>query len=344
MKHHLHYFYSSFIIAVIGLVVAIFLGGFHAFFITITLAVLEVSLSFDNAVVNAKVLKEMDEKWRKRFLTWGMVIAVFGMRLIFPLLIVSIVAAFTPWEAFALAVHEPEKYAHALESAHIVISGFGGGFLLMVFLKFFFDEDKELHWISVIERNLVRFARLESAEIMFALLITLAVSRFVAHEEVIPFLTASILGIIGFLCVKGLGNLLHSKNHEATNQIAKAGLATFIYLEVLDASFSFDGVIGAFALTNNIYIIMIGLGIGAMFVRSLTLYFVGQGTLTKFVYLEHGAFWAIGALAMIMYVSTFYSIPEIVTGLIGGVLILSAFYTSIRADKKLNNNLHPKIN
>lgn len=333
MKNIVQYFKSSFAVTVLGVVAALFIGGFPAIFITIILAVLEISLSFDNAIVNAKVLKDMDEKWRKRFLTWGMLIAVFGMRLVFPVLIVSIVSGFTPWEAFSVAVTDPDKYAHALESAHVAISGFGGGFLLMVFLKFFFDVEKEIHWIRFIEKYLVKFARLESFEIICALVVTIVVSQFVHKEESHTFLIAGILGIIGFLIVKGIEGLLQHEGHSGSVDLARTGLATFIYLEILDASFSFDGVIGAFALSKNIYIIMIGLGIGAMFVRSLTLYFVGQGTLTKFIYLEHGAFWAIGALAIVMYISTFYHVPEVITGLVGGILIITALYASVRTNK-----------
>ena len=89
----------------------------------------------------------------------------------------------------------------------------------------------------------------------------------------------------------------------------------FLYLEVLDASFSFDGVIGAFAITNDIVLMALGLGIGAMYVRSLTVYLVRQGTLDDYVYLEHGAHYAIGALAVILLVTIQYEINEIITGL-----------------------------
>ena len=116
----------------------------------------------------------------------------------------------------------------------------------------------------------------------------------------------------------------------STGDVAKAGFGAFLYLEVLDASFSFDGVIGAFALTNNLIIIAIGLGIGAMFVRSMTVYLVRKGTMSEYRYLEHGAFYAIVALAVIMYINTFSHIPEVITGLIGAVLIGLAFWSSVR--------------
>ncbi|WP_030218449.1 DUF475 domain-containing protein, partial [Streptomyces sp. NRRL WC-3626] len=98
-------------------------------------------------------------------------------------------------------------------------------------------------------------------------------------------------------------------------------------------SFSFDGVIGAFAITNDIVLMALGLGIGAMYVRSLTVYLVRQGTLDDYVYLEHGAHYAIGALALILLVSIRYQINDIVTGLIGVTLISASFYSSVRRNR-----------
>lgn len=102
---------------------------------------------------------------------------------------------------------------------------------------------------------------------------------------------------------------------------------------MLDASFSLDGVIGAFALSQNIFVIALGLGIGAYFVRSITMYLYEKGTITEYRYLEHGAFYAIIALALMMFIGSVHHIPEVVTGLIGGVLIGLALWSSVRANK-----------
>jgi len=110
-----------------------------------------------------------------------------------------------------------------------------------------------------------------------------------------------------------------------------------LYLEVLDASFSFDGVIGAFAITKDIIIIMIGLGVGAWFVRSMTIYLVEKGTLSAYIYLEHGAHYAIGALALIMIASVKFHIPEVITGLIGIAFIGLAFMSSVK-HRRLNGD------
>ncbi|MGH8498890.1 MAG: DUF475 domain-containing protein, partial [Methylococcales bacterium] len=115
--------------------------------------------------------------------------------------------------------------------------------------------------------------------------------------------------------------------------IKKAGFMSFLYLEVLDASFSFDGVIGAFAVTQDVIIIMLGLAIGAMFVRSLTVFLVRQGTLDEYVFLEHGAHYAIGALAGIMLISISYHISEVITGLTGAIFIGLSVYSSIQYKK-----------
>ena len=114
-----------------------------------------------------------------------------------------------------------------------------------------------------------------------------------------------------------------------------AAISTFLFLEVRDASFSFDGVIGAFAISSNIFIIMLGLGVGAQWVRSMTIFFVKRDTLSEYVYLEHGAHWAILALALLMYASALYEIPEVITGLIGLLLIGGSLVSSVRARNKM---------
>lgn len=126
---------------------------------------LEISLSFDNAVVNATVLTEMEPIWRRRFLTWGIAIAVFGMRIVFPVLIVALVAWIGPLEALVLAATDPGEYSRHLASAEVEVSAFGGAFLAMVAMKHFFDVEKDQHWIAVIERPLSRLGRIEAVEI-----------------------------------------------------------------------------------------------------------------------------------------------------------------------------------
>jgi hypothetical protein len=304
--------------------------------IVVMLSVLEISLSFDNAVVNASVLGEMDAVWQQRFLTWGMIIAVFGMRIVFPVAIVAIAAGIGPIEAMRISLTDPGRYEEIVSGAHIGIAGFGGAFLAMVGLSFFFDGEKDVHWITWIETRLARFADIKAAEIAILLLAVYGISLLLPAEEALTFLGASALGIVTFIGVEAIGTLLEKRDAaaKAAGQVVRSGLAGFLYLNVLDASFSFDGVIGAFALSNNMVVIALGLSIGAMFVRSLTVMLVRHGTLSEYRYLEHGAFWAIIALAGIMLASARVEIPETVTGLIGAALIALSLWWSVRHNRK----------
>lgn len=312
-------------------------GTLGVLWVIIVLSILEVSLSFDNAVVNTTVLKDLDEKWRRRFLTWGILIAVFGMRVVFPLAIVAVAADLGPVEAVRLAATNPEEYERIISEAHAGIAGFGGAFLAMVGLKFFFDSDKEVHWIALIERRLQKLSSVPAIEIAVVLATLWGISSALPVEEGHTFVIAGIGGLLTFIAVDALNQLLQG-TVDATGMVARSGFASFMYLQVLDASFSFDGVIGAFALSNNLFIIALGLGIGAMFVRSMTIMLVELGTLGHYRFLEHGAFWAIIALGGIMLFSVVGHIPETITGLIGAVLIGGSFWWSIR-----HNRRHPAV-
>lgn len=333
----LKYFKGSFAVTIVGLIAGYMLGGgWGAVFTTAILAVLETSLSFDNAVVNATVLKDMDHKWRKRFITWGMLIAVFGMRMVFPLIIVAIIAKVGMIDAFKLAVFTPDKYAEALTSARVSVSAFGGAFLMMVFLRYFIDEKKRSHWISAIEHPLTKLGKIEAVQMAIVLIIMYFVGRHISVAEQVTFWVSGAMGLVTYVLADGIGVIVGGgeTQHGATVAVAKSGFASFMYLEILDASFSFDGVIGAFALTNNFFIIAIGLGIGAMFVRSLTIMMVEEGTLGQFRYLEHSAFWAIGALATIMFLGAFMHISEVLTGALSVVFIVAGVVHSIMDKKK----------
>jgi hypothetical protein len=311
-------------------------GTLSLLWIVVVLSILEVSLSFDNAVVNAKVLQEMDAVWQKRFLTWGMIIAVFGMRVVFPLAIVAIAAGLGPVDTIKLSLNDPERYEAIVSSAHVGIAGFGGAFLAMVGLKYFFDSDKEVHWIGVIERMLSSFARVEALEIALLLIALYLISLSLPDADALTFMVAGTLGIVTFIGVEAISTILELQEEAraATGVVVRSGLGGFLYLNVLDGSFSFDGVIGAFALSNNMVVIALGLSIGAMFVRSMTIMLVQKGTLAQYRYLEHGAFWAIVALGGIMLLSAKFHIPEAITGLIGAVLIGLSLWWSIRWRKR----------
>ncbi|MFE3599751.1 DUF475 domain-containing protein [Streptomyces sp. NPDC059142] len=353
----------SFAITAIGLAFAAWQWGWEAFGIVLILSILEISLSFDNAVVNAGILKKMNAFWQKIFLTVGILIAVFGMRLVFPVVIVAISAKVGPIEAVQLAMDNPGRYEDLVTDAHPAIAAFGGMFLLMIFLDFIF-EDRDIKWLAWLERPLAKLGKVDMLSVCVALIVLLVAAMTFATnahtstgyaDKSATVLLAGIAGLITYLVVGGLSGYFEDKLEEeeereqeeeekakaegkevsAIGLAGKAAFFLFLYLEVLDASFSFDGVIGAFAITNHIFWMALGLGIGAMYVRSLTVYLVRQGTLDDYVYLEHGAHYAIGALAAILLITIEHSINEIITGLVGVILIAASFWSSVRRNKAL---------
>ena len=341
----LHYFLGSYIVTVFGLICAYLWGehvhngtGLMCVFIALVLAILEISLSFDNAVVNAMKLEKMSEKWRHRFITWGILIAVFGMRFLFPLLVVAIFAKLNILSVLNMALNDVHQYAHYLELTHAPIVTFGGAFLLMLFMDYFTEKNKEVHWIKPLEDKLQKLSKIRGI-CTTVTLIALGLLMFKIPADIRQsVLTSGISGIITYLVIDGVAEWLEKRQEEraklCADTIKCSGLIGFLYLELIDASFSLDGVLGAFALSQDILIITIGLFIGAMFVRSLTIMLVEKKTLDQYLYLEHGAHWAIGTLAILMFVSTFHEVPEVVTGLLGLIFILSAFISSIIHNKK----------
>jgi hypothetical protein len=324
--------------------------GWQAGLIVAILCVLEISFSFDNAVVNATVLERMSPAWQRLFLTVGILIAVFGMRFVFPIAIVSVTAALSPGDVLQLALNDKQAYADKLLSAHDTIAAFGGAFLLMIALDFIF-EDRDRLWLRRLESVMLKLGGIQGLSVVLTLGCIAFASRYLAHDAGETILFSGIFGLVSYLVVNGLAGFFESEGDEDDDELAgisgpasrasgakavvgKAAFFLFLYLEVLDASFSFDGVIGAFAITNDIVIIAIGLGIGAIFVRSMTIYLVRKGTLSEYVYLEHGAHYAIGALALVLFATMRFHIDEWVTGLIGLVFIAAAFLSSVRHNKK----------
>ena len=326
----MEHFRLSFAVTAVAMVLAFLWAGPFGVFIAIVLGVLEISLSFDNAVVNAAVLKRMSERWQWYFLTWGILVAVFGMRLLFPIVIVSAATGIGFAGVTDMALNDTAAYAMHLSESHTQIASFGGMFLLMVFFSFMFDEDKDVHW-RAIEEKLSEWGKLEAIEIILALGLLLLIQGWLPTEQRLDVMVAGVLGVVLYVLVDSLAALFDDEEEgkAVSGGVKKAGLMSFLYLEVLDASFSFDGVIGAFAITQDVVIIMLGLAVGAMFVRSLTVYLVRKGTLDEYIYLEHGAHYAIGVLAFIMLFSLKVHVPEVVTGLSGAALIAFSVYSSI---------------
>lgn len=321
------------VITIIALVLSSLWGGVQGMFICSLLIAMEVGFSFDNAVVNATVLKHMTEKWQRRFLTWGILICVFGMYYLMPIAIVAVATGINIIDVTMMALNDQQTYTTHLESARHSISAFGGMFLLMVFLKFIFDKGKEIHWLGMVEEKLSKLGKLEAVETVLALSFLLILEQFLPTEVAMEEMTAGVLGVVMYVSIKSITSLFVGE--EAGSKAAGySGAMGFVYLNLLDASFSLDAVVGSFAISHDIVIIMLGLSAGAMFVRSLTVYLVKKGTLDQYIYLEHGAHYGIGALAIIMLISIIHPVPEVITGLIGVAFILLAFWSSLRHRKR----------
>ena len=339
----MQYFRLSFFVTAVLMALAGWWGYSHgglaglanALWIAAVLGVLEISLSFDNAVVNASVLRHWNDFWRKLFLTVGILVAVFGMRLLFPLVIVAAATGLGLADVWTMAIQTPAEYSRHLTAHHAEVSAFGGAFLLLVFLNFLFDEEKELHWLGWLEEKVGQYGT-EGLAVLLTLLAVLAAMHLVPEPRKLAVLLSGMVGVAIYIGVDWLSGLLEEEEADPAvgKLISQGSVGGFIYLEVLDASFSFDGVIGAFAITSDVVIIMLGLAIGAMFVRSMTVFLVHKGTLQEFVFLEHGAHYAIGILALIMFASVKYHIPEWFTGLSGVAFILVSLWSSVRYKKE----------
>src|SRR5574337_1536946 len=186
------------------------MGLLPSVFLAFVLGVMEVSLSFDNAVVNASVLKTMDAKWQQLFLTLGILIAVFGMRVLFPVTVVWVATDFGFAEVAQMALEQPENYARQLAANHIAIAAFGGTFLLLIFFSFLCDEGKELHWLGAIERKLAELGKLDSFAVLLALVTVLGMHLWmpIGIVEKTVLLKAGIAGIILWIVVSSLDNFL----------------------------------------------------------------------------------------------------------------------------------------
>lgn len=336
MNRLIKYFLPEIAISIIIWAIVGWKLGLSALILVLILSVLEMTLSADNAVVNSRVLMRMSHFWQKMFLTVGIVMAVFVVRFLFPILLVALATSLSMGEVYELALNDPTKYGEHLKQASPMVDSFGGMFLLMVALYYFIDKNrpKQTIWLHSLESGFLRIdkvpvARLLSVAGVYALIVGFA------PEEVRGTVALSAgIGIMTFLGMHGLTQLIEkfSDQKDTVQRTGFAAFSLFMYLQVLDASFSLDGVVGAFALTNNIFIIMAGLGVGALWVRAMTLHMVERNTLSKYRYIESGAHWAILALAIVMILKLFHiELPELIVGTIGLAFVGGAVYASRRA-------------
>jgi hypothetical protein len=311
-------------------------GGLSAFVTVVILTLLEITFSFDNAVINSRILVTLSKFWQTLFLTVGILLAVFVVRFFVPILIVAITAGLSLAEVVRLALHNPHEYAEVLHQSAHMIDAFGGTFLLLVGASFFIDADKKLHWFKKIEKPLAKAGKLQYFTILTMIVMTAII--YIANlgrygsDERNAILLAGIVAITLHVAMEFFDKISGGqKKSNVKQKVGMAAFTSFIYLQLLDASFSLDGVIGAFAITSSVVLIAAGLGAGAVWVRSMTVHLVRAGTLAKYKFLEHGAHWAIVILGVIM-LGKLYGIepPEWATGSVGLLFIAMSIISSVK--------------
>ncbi|HEX4775097.1 MAG TPA: DUF475 domain-containing protein, partial [Candidatus Saccharimonadales bacterium] len=266
-------FRASAAITLIAVVAVLLTMGVGAAATIAVLVAIEIAFSFDNAIVNAKVLGRLSPIWQQLFLTLGVLIAIVGMRVVFPVLIVTL-SAHLPWhQVVNEALHHPAAYARHLAGAQMMIDAFGGGFLLTLALYFLFDERDQL-WLKRIEKPLQKIG----GSAWLPPLVAAVVVTLVALKSNTPVLHWGLIGVVGYAVLKLLVDAMGKLEPQKTKTyVGWSALLAFMYLEILDASFSFDSVLGAFAITDKVVLIALGLGVGALWVRSLTVFMVRRG-------------------------------------------------------------------
>jgi uncharacterized protein len=295
--------------------------------IIVGLIVFEVVNSVDNAIVNASVLKTMSMLWRKRFLLIGIVTSVFLVRFLLPLAIVWISVPNVSLHDLFLSFIGQSTIAHdAVEAQTPIILTFGGVFLLYLYVHWLFLEKKEPLFIE-------RFLKEKHGVWFFAFAaVLLVVIMYLARAHPIMMLAAAI-GSATFFILYGIKQTAEESERNLTARSTHlSDVSKFLYLEVLDTTFSFDGVIGAFAFTQNLLIILIGIGIGALVVREFTI--KGIDRIARYCYLKNGALTSIGFLGIFMIVEAFgVDVPSVVPILVTFLLIGIALYASKRSLK-----------
>lgn len=326
-------------VAVCCLIAAYLIDGVQGLVLAALLGVLEIAVSFDNAIVNATVLARLGHFWQRLFLTLGIVVAAIGMRLLVPLAIVSIGAHLDPVSALRLAYSNPERYRNLLESSQPAIAAFGGAFLLMIFFGFVFEE-REAVWIRWIEQPLRRLGKLPKIGEVLVLAFAVVAATTVPNQVALKVVVGAICGLGSYLLVGGAGELIAAQadadgaTRPRATVVGKPAFFLFCYLELLDATFSFDSVMGAFSVTLDIAIITVGLAIGAAYIRALTVFVVRRGTLDEYRYLEHGAYYAIGMLALLLMVEVWHDVPDVLTAGAGAAMIIAAVASSVWSKRR----------
>ena len=293
------------------------------------LILFETVSSIDNAVINAQVLSTMSERARRWFLIWGLLIAVFLLRGLLPFAIVWVTnPSLGPLEVVTASFSSDQKIQEAVElSAPILLIG-GGTFLIFLFFHWLFLEPKKF--------GLKGERFIQSQGVWFYALVSLTLAAIVWFALKINPLMAfgAVVGSTAFFITHGFKeNAQQAERSLLTKSQARSDLSKILYLEVIDATFSIDGVVGAFAFTLFVPLILLGNGIGAFVVREITIHSIEK--IQKYVYLKNGAMYSILFLGVIMILNSFgFHIPEWLTPVITAIVV---GYFFIKSRSELRN-------
>ena len=311
------------------------MNWFSIIFIILGLALFELIISIDNAIINAQVLGTMSKKARRWFLIWGILIAVFLVRGLLPWLIIWMGnPSLGPIQAFTASFSSDPSVAKIIEeSAPILLIG-GGIFLIFLFFHWLFLEPKHYGLVGeeFIHKQGVWFFAVVA--ILLAIIVWLAIKT----NPLMAF--GAVVGSTAFFITHGFKeNAEQAEKRMLEGSEKMSDLSKIFYLEVIDATFSIDGILGAFAFTFSIPIILIGNGVGALVVRKLTISNIEN--VKKYKYLKNGAMYSIFALGLIMVLHSFHiNIPNWISPVVTFAIVGAFFYKSHR---ELRSNYNKSI-
>ncbi|MBI4146249.1 DUF475 domain-containing protein [Candidatus Woesearchaeota archaeon] len=298
-----------------------------AVFTVVGLCLFEIVSSVDNAVINAEVLNTMSRKARRWFLVWGILVAVFLIRGLLPWLIIFFTAPELGFIGSLTATFSNDSSVHEIieKSSPVLLMG-GGIFLVFLFFHWLFMETKNygLHHERFFHRHSVWFYAAVSVILAFVTWYAIKISGILGFSAVV--------GSTVFFIVHGFKQNAEAVEHQLLHEKEKGSLSDIskiMYLEAIDATFSIDGVLGAFAFTFSLPLILLGNGLGAIAVRQLTVGNIER--VKKYKYLKNGAMYSILFLGSFMVAEAFgahipvWGSPAITVG-----VLVFFFWKSVR--------------
>jgi len=295
---------------------------FSALITIVGLSLFETVSSVDNAIINAEVLFTMSSKARRWFLTWGMLSAVFLVRGFLPFIIIWVFnKSLTPWQILSATWSNDPSVLRSIEKSAPILLIAGGIFLLFLFLHWLFLEDKHLGLPRA-----EKFFMSKGVWFYAIASVLLAIISWFALQKNNLMGFGAVVGSSLFFITHGFKQNAEEGEKRLLNS-TRSDLSKLLFLEIIDTTFSIDGVLGAFAFTLSVPLILLGNGLGAFFVRDLTIRNIEH--IKKYMYLKNGAMYSILVLGLIMILHSFgFHIPEYVSPLATFLIIGFFFFKS----------------